>query len=91
MMEFIKVFLADPIVSSVGYILTVVSGIIAIVQTCGKSKAEKEVIQLRDVISSVTNENNKLKLDIETMSVTQGEKSQFFQSNSGAVNIDNRG
>ncbi|QOF91289.1 hypothetical protein [Pseudomonas lundensis] len=90
-MEFLKGLLADPVVSAVGYILTVVSGVIAIVQVSGKAKAEREIVELRSVISNVTNEKNKLKLDIESMNVTQGEKSQFFQSNSGAVNIDNRG
>lgn len=90
-MEFLKGLLADPVVSAVGYILTVVSGVIAIVQVSGKAKAKREIVKLRSEISNVTNEKNKLKLDIESMNVTQGEKSQFFQSNSGAVNIDNRG
>ncbi|WP_122490698.1 hypothetical protein [Pseudomonas viridiflava] len=90
-MEFLKDFLANPIVSSIGYVLTVVSGIIAIAQTVGKSKAKEEASQLHGIISNVTEENNKLKLQIESINVTQGEKSQFFQGNSGAVNIDNRG
>lgn len=90
-MEFLKGLLADPVVSAVGYILTVVSGVIAIVQVSGKAKAKREIVKLRSEISNVTNEKNKLKLDIESMNVTQGEKSQFFQSNSEAVNIDNRG
>ena len=55
-MEFLKGLLADPVVSAVGYILTVVSGVIAIVQVSGKAKAKREIVKLRSEISNVTNE-----------------------------------
>ena len=90
-MDYLKDFLADPIVSFIGYALTVISGLIAIAQTAGKTKAKEETKQAQNELYNIAQENNNLKLRIDKMNVTQGEKSQFFQQNSGPVNIDNRG
>ncbi|GAB3469467.1 hypothetical protein [Azotobacter salinestris] len=94
-MESIKLFLANPIVGFVGYILSAVAAIIAIVQACGKNKAIKEVSSLSAQLDLKVEENNKLKLEINRVenknSVSQGERSQYFNGNTGSVNIDNRG
>lgn len=89
-MEYLKVFLADPVVGFVGYAIGVVSGLIALAQTLGKAKAKKQVKEVETKLARITQENVSLKQKIENMNVTQGDKSQYFQQNSGPVSIDNR-
>lgn len=84
-MALITSFLSNPVVGLIGYLLSLVAAIIAIVQYLGKSKAEEEARNLRIEITNLqTNTKNENK-------VNQGDKSQYFQENSGPVNIDNRG
>ncbi|KAA1189840.1 hypothetical protein [Photorhabdus heterorhabditis] len=82
-------FLANPYVAAFGYLISVVSGIIAIVQTFRVSNKEKEIqklnIEINNKINSKTTNNNQVN------QVNQGERSQYFQDNIGPVNIDNRG
>ncbi|WP_036233629.1 hypothetical protein [Marinobacterium litorale] len=84
-MNLISSFLSNPIVGIIGYLLSFVAAIIAIVQYLGRSKAEEKVknlqIEVTNLQANTRNENK----------VSQGEKSQYFQENSGPVNIDNRG
>ncbi|UAN48680.1 hypothetical protein KGP17_20385 [Serratia sp. JSRIV001] len=80
------VFLANPIVALFGYIIGVTSGVFGIVQMCRVSKKEKEIISLTRINNALTLENNNLKVNNNTIS--QGEKSQYFQENNGPVNID---
>jgi len=75
----IGTFLSKPLVALTGYILTVISSVIAIWQFFGKSKAIKELANLQIEITNIKN------------NVQQGDKSQYFQANSGPVSIDNRG
>lgn len=83
-MDLITSFLSNPIVGVVGYLLSFVAAIIAIVQYVGRSRAEEEVkslqIKVNNLQVNTKNENT----------VHQGEKSQYFQENSGPVNIDFR-
>ncbi|WP_139744047.1 hypothetical protein [Aeromonas media] len=90
-MDLIKEFLANPAVGLVGYVLTVVSGLIAVSQTIGKNKAEDKANDLETKLSVLSQENISLKQEIKEISIVQGEKSQYFQQNSGPVVIDNRG
>lgn len=84
-MNLISSFLSNPIVGIIGYLLSFLAAIIAIVQYLGRSKAEEKVknlqIEVTNLQANTRNENK----------VSQGEKSQYFQENSGPVNIDNRG
>lgn len=84
-MDLISSFISNPIVGIIGYLFSFVAAIIAIVQYFGRSKAEEEVknlqIEITNLQANTRNENK----------VNQGEKSQYFQENSGPVNIDNRG
>ena len=83
-MDLIKEFLASPIVGVVGYVLSLIAAIIAVSQFLGKKTAQERVRELTievENIKTTSNENE----------ITQGEKSQYFQENSGPVNIDNRG
>lgn len=84
-MDLIASFLSNPIVGFIGYLLSLVAAIIAIVQYLGRSKAEGEARSLRIEITNLQantkNENT----------VHQSGKSQYFQENNGPVNIDNRG
>ena len=94
-MEYLAILLANPIVGAIGYVLSFVAAVIAIFQALGKKSAQKLVQELKIEISTVKEENTNLKLSINRNenknSVNQGEKSQYFQDNSGPVNIDNRG
>lgn len=94
-MAFLTAFLSDPIVGSVGYVLSFVAAFIAIGQFVGKSKVLEEMRVLTLKYNSVLQENNHLKLQVSNIDnnneVNQGEKSQYFQDNSGPVSIDNRG
>lgn len=83
-MAFINEFLAIPLVALTGYILTVVSGAIAIFQYREKSSALKQVNNLKMEIKN-------LQAVVNQTNVTQGDKSQYFPHNSGPVSIDNRG
>ena len=84
-MNLITAFLSNPIVGLAGYLLSFVAAVIAIIQYYGKSKAEKEIVNLRIEIKNLQkNTNNK-------NNTYQGNKSQYFQENSGPINIDNRG
>ena len=84
-MDIIASFLSNPIVGIVGYFLSFVAAIIAILQYIGKSRAEDKVRKLRIEITNLQ-ENTK-----NENKVHQGERSQYFQENTGPVNIDNRG
>jgi len=84
-MDLISSFLSNPIVGIIGYVLSFLAAIIAIFQYLGRSKAEERVknlqIEITNLQANTRNENK----------VSQSEKSQYFQENSGPVNIDNRG
>lgn len=80
-MNEISIFLANPIVSLIGYAISLVSGVIALKQASEKNKALGEVAKLKVQLSNITNSNN----------VNQGNQSQYFKENSGSVHIDNRG
>ena len=82
-MNELSIFLSNPIVGFIGYMLSVIAAIIAIVQAIKKNNALQKIKELNVQITNIKNENKN--------SVTQGEKSQYFQDNNGPVNIDNRG
>lgn len=82
-MNIITSFLSNPIIALTGYLLSLVASIIAITQYYGRSKAEAEAKELRIEIKSLLTKNEN--------QVQLGEKSQYFQENSGPITIDNRG
>jgi len=82
--DLITEFLANPIVGFVGYVLSLIAAIIAVSQFLGKKTAEERV-------RGLTIEVKNIKTTLNENEITQGEKSQYFQENSGPVNIDNRG
>jgi hypothetical protein len=88
-MNLISDFLSNPMVSAIGYFMTVVSGAIAIVQSIRSSNLSKENTNLRKDIL-VLQQFNAENLAFNK-GVVQGEKSQYFEDNSGPVIIDNRG
>ncbi|OEE77132.1 hypothetical protein A1OQ_05685 [Enterovibrio norvegicus FF-162] len=94
-MEYLTTLLANPIVAAIGYVLSFVAAVIAILQALGKKNAQKLVQELKVEILTVKEENTNLKFSINRNenknNVNQGDKSQYFQDNSGQVNIDNRG
>ena len=83
-MELISEFLANPIVGFVGYAVSLIAAIIAVSQFLGKKAAQDKVRKLTIEVKNIKTTSNENE-------VTQGEKSQYFQENSGPVNIDNRG
>lgn len=84
-MDQIALFLSNPFVSLIGYVFSLLASIVAVVQFVGKSKYQKRVSALEIEINHLqTNTLNKNKIH-------QGDKSQYFQENSGPVVIDNRG
>lgn len=88
-MSLITDFLSDPIVSAIGYFMTVVSGAIAIGQAIKASDLSKQNIELKNQISVLQQVNTD---NIESnKNVVQGDKSQYFRDNSGSITIDNRG
>ncbi|MDY7539162.1 hypothetical protein RGU72_12955 [Undibacterium sp. 5I1] len=87
----ITAFLADPLVSLLGYILTVISGFIAIWQSIGKSRALTDLQKLKVQIDNSLQNSNNLSETVNQNHVQQGPKSQYFQENKGSINIDNRG
>lgn len=89
-MDFISSVLSNPMVMLVGYLLSVVASIIAVHQFVSAKKAKKELVNLSIALDTLRVENLKLKNEIQSK-VKQGDRSQFFQQNSGSVNIDNRG
>ncbi|MGR5412836.1 hypothetical protein ACPV5T_04710 [Vibrio astriarenae] len=94
-MEFLTQALENPVVGAVGYVFSFVAACIAIHQAFAKTAAKKEVIKLKQDNIVLSNENYelqvKLKQTLNNNSVSQGDKSQYFQENSGPVNIDMRG
>jgi carbohydrate-binding DOMON domain-containing protein len=82
--ELITGFLANPIVGLIGYVLSLIAAVIAVSQFSGKKTAQERVREL-------TIEVKNIKTTANENEVTQGVKSQYFQENSGPVNIDNRG
>jgi hypothetical protein len=89
-MDFITSMLSNPIVILVGYVLSLVASIIAVHQFISANKAKKELVRLNVALDTLRVENLKIKNEIQSK-VKQGDRSQFFQQNSGSVNIDNRG
>ena len=83
-MDLITEFLANPIVGLVGYVLSLIAAIIAVRQFLGKKTAEERIRELTIEVKNIKKTSNENE-------ITQGEKSQYFQENSGPVNIDNRG
>lgn len=94
-MELLVTFLSNPVIGAVGYIMSLIAACIAIYQAMGKSTANKEIVKLTNKNTILINENNELKVKINQSTnnntVSQGEKSQYFQENTGPVNIDMRG
>jgi len=94
-MDELTTFLSNPIVGTIGYTLSLIAAIIAIYQALAKEKALKTIDKLNLQITTISQENNDLRLSINKAEnnneIIQGEKSQYFQDNSGSVNIDNRG
>ncbi|MEY8201267.1 MAG: hypothetical protein RPS47_18675 [Colwellia sp.] len=94
-MDEITAFLTNPIVGIIGYVLSLIAAIIAITQALAKQKALKVIEQLNIQVTNIREENTDLRLSFNKTEnnndITQGEKSQYFQDNSGSVNIDNRG
>ncbi|TMO59425.1 hypothetical protein [Pseudoalteromonas aurantia] len=94
-MDELTTFLSNPIVGTIGYTLSLIAAIIAIYQALAKEKALKTIDKLNLQITTISQENHDLRLSINKTEnnneVIQGEKSQYFQDNSGSVNIDNRG
>ena len=94
-MDELTTFLSNPIVGTIGYTLSLIAAIIAIYQALAKEKALKTIDKLNLQITTISQENNNLRLSINKIEnnneIIQGEKSQYFQDNSGSVNIDNRG
>ncbi|CNE87996.1 Uncharacterised protein [Yersinia enterocolitica] len=82
-------FLSNPFVSLIGYIVGFISGVIAIFQFLTSKELKREVRELTKINNNLIIENNNLKLTINNI-VSQGEKSQYFQTNNGPVNIDVR-
>ncbi|HEJ9666197.1 TPA: hypothetical protein SMQ32_000463 [Proteus mirabilis] len=78
--------LANEYVSGFGYLVGVVSGVIAIYQTIQVTKRNNKIKQLNITINEL---NSQITTNKNT--VSQGERSQYFQDNNGPVNIDNRG
>jgi hypothetical protein len=76
-------FLMNPIVGLVGYALSLIAAIIAVSQFLGKKEALEKVRELTIEVSNIKTTSNENE-------ITQGGKSQYFQENSGPVNIDNR-
>ncbi|WP_394754778.1 hypothetical protein [Crenothrix sp.] len=83
-MNIIVSFLSNPIVGLIGYVFSFIAALIAMNQFLEKSKAQKEVrdlkIEIKNFKSNTLNKNK----------IKQGDKSQYFQENSGPVVIDNR-
>lgn len=91
-MDAISTFLSNPLVALTGYAFSLVAAVIAIWQFWGKSKALKELDVLKVKITNISEENTNLQSIINNKNrVQQGGKSQYFQENSGSINIDNRG
>lgn len=94
-MDELTTFLSNPIVGTIGYTLSLIAAIIAIYQALAKEKALKTIENLNLQITTINQENNDLRLSINKSEnnneISQGEKSQYFQDNSGSVTIDNRG
>lgn len=94
-MNELTTLLSNPVVGFIGYTLSLIAAIIAIYQALAKGKALKTIKQLNLQITTIRQENNDLRLSINKTEnnneIIQGEKSQYFQGNSGSVNIDNRG
>jgi hypothetical protein len=82
--DLITGFLANPIVGLIGYVLSLIAAIIAVSQFLGKKTAQKRVRELTIEVKNIKTTSNENE-------ITQGEKSQYFQENSGPVTIDNRG
>lgn len=81
--------LANEYVSAFGYLVGVVSGVIAIYQTMQVSKKENEIKQLNITIDELNAQITTITTNKNTIS--QGDRSQYFQDNNGPVVIDNRG
>ncbi|MFT7008780.1 MAG: cell division protein FtsL [Colwellia sp.] len=94
-MDELTTFLSNPVVGVIGYTLSLIAAIIAIYQALAKGKALKAIEKLNLQVTTINEENNDLRLSINKTEnnneIIQGEKSQYFQDNSGSVNIDNRG
>lgn len=90
-MEFhmIASILSNEYVSAFGYFVGVVSGVIAIYQTLQVNKKDNEINQLNITINELNSQITTITTNQNTIS--QGERSQYFQENSGSVSIDNRG
>jgi len=91
-MNVITTFLSNPIVALIGYVFSLIAAVIAIWQFLEKSKALAELGDLKIQITILNQENTNLQSIVNNNNkIHQGEKSQYFQKNSGPVNIDNRG
>ncbi|WP_325891118.1 hypothetical protein [Grimontia sp. NTOU-MAR1] len=91
-MEFLTQILENPVVGAVGYVLSLIAACIAIHQAYTKSVVKKEVVTLQKHNVTLLTENRELKIKVKNIlnknTVSQGDRSQYFQENSGPVTID---
>lgn len=90
-MDTMTVFLSDPLVASVGYFFSLIAACIAIWQFLAKSQAISNLKEMKIQITNLKIENTNLRTIRNSNKIQQGQQSQYFQDNSGHVNIDNRG
>lgn len=89
-MSQIAQFLSNPIVGLVGYVLSAVAALIAIQQFFSARKVRRELVKLNFELNTLRLENSKIIIENRNR-VEQGDRSQYFQENSGPIHIDNRG
>ncbi|MDJ0035346.1 hypothetical protein QM637_05790 [Pantoea allii] len=86
----IQSILSNEYVSAFGYVVGVISGCLAIYQSKQVKDKTGEIQRLETTINQLNAEIRNYQTT-NMNNVNQGERSQYFQDNSGAVNIDNRG
>lgn len=86
----IQSILSNEYVSAFGYVVGVISGCLAIYQSKQVKDKSGEIQRLETTINQLNAEIRNYKTT-NMNSVSQGERSQYFQDNNGSVNIDNRG
>lgn len=71
----------------IGWIMTVIGGAIAIIQTIDNKKLKRENSQLKQQIQILNEQNSVTTSSTRDRTIAQGDSSQYIETSTGTINI----
>ncbi|MBB1489071.1 hypothetical protein [Oceanospirillum sediminis] len=92
--QFIDAFLDNTFIKLLGYVISLIAGVIAIWQSIRVNKIKKELIFFKQDFNQINQDFKRIKIHFDERNVSNevklGERSQYIQDANGPISIDNR-